>query len=904
MPVQNVLIEFTSDASGLAPADKALSNLTEGEKKLADQALKTSKETVDGNTRIISSVDKLAAASKSLDKSVVGGAYRNYLKQIQTELGLTQKELIKYVQNARQAAQAAIIDPKANEDVKELQIGVDIMNEVLKEFGVNMDQAGQVSTTLRQRLKEAKDELVKLADAGITSGPAFEKAKEKAGELDDQMRDLNATIKGTGSDTKNLDGLINLAGGIAGGFALAQGAAALFGDESEEMQKALLKVNAAMAILQGLQQIQVVLQKESAAMLLLSNIRTKALALGQQFLAATTMQSTIATNTLRAALIASGIGAFIVILGLAANAMGAFGDETEVATDRANDLAEGIKNLNQELDNTVEAIKRNGALQNEYLQQRGASERKLHENNIAYARAESEAVLKNALEKIRLLGVEDLIKTKQDAENLISIRSRAAANKYITDSNKAVIDEQIKGLQEVSDAFKRVENIQADIVLSNEQFKTRAIQEANKKRAELEKKRAEMAENAKQKELADLKDQVDNQLKALDKEEEQLRIHFENEQDIINRDKQERLAIEKEWDDLRTQMQESFVQSSIEAAKRIAEEQKKAREKELEDIQKSTQQLQNILTVFQKGLSATQGTSALGTALSEIANFGVKAKEVFDNIKAGVVTTMEGIKQIAALAVSAAQNAVNQIYSDASAQRAQIAADEIAALEESKQKELTVKNLTEQQKADIEERYRREERRIKIQAFNADKDAKKAQAQINGALAATLALAEYAWPYSLIVAGIIEGLTQIQVAEINRQQPPRFKHGKINIDGPGTTTSDSIHAMISKGESVINAKQTAKYQDALEAINNDQFESFLMNKFGNFSLPQMPELISTSTGAEIDYEVLSTAIANKMKGVIPPHKSMHFNIDKDGLIIWVEEEHARTEIKNKRYSMS
>ncbi len=40
---------------------------------------------------------------------------------------------------------------------------------------------------------------------------------------------------------------------------------ALFGDENEELQKTFVKLQAVMAVLQGLQGIQNVLQKESAA---------------------------------------------------------------------------------------------------------------------------------------------------------------------------------------------------------------------------------------------------------------------------------------------------------------------------------------------------------------------------------------------------------------------------------------------------------------------------------------------------------------------------------------------------------------------------------------------------------------------------------------------------------------
>jgi hypothetical protein len=42
------------------------------------------------------------------------------------------------------------------------------------------------------------------------------------------------------------------------------------------------------------------------------------------------------------------------------------------------------------------------------------------------------------------------------------------------------------------------------------------------------------------------------------------------------------------------------------------------------------------------------------------------------------------------------------------------------------------------------------------------------------------------------------------------------------IDGPGTGTSDSIHAMVSKGEFITNAAATARHRPILEAINDNR----------------------------------------------------------------------------------
>lgn len=47
-----------------------------------------------------------------------------------------------------------------------------------------------------------------------------------------------------------------------------------------------------------------------------------------------------------------------------------------------------------------------------------------------------------------------------------------------------------------------------------------------------------------------------------------------------------------------------------------------------------------------------------------------------------------------------------------------------------------------------------------------------------------------------------------------------------HVSGPGTSTSDSIPAMLSNGEFVVNAKATKKNRTALEAINSGRVPAF------------------------------------------------------------------------------
>jgi TP901 family phage tail tape measure protein len=85
----------------------------------------------------------------------------------------------------------------------------------------------------------------------------------------------------------------------------------------------------------------------------------------------------------------------------------------------------------------------------------------------------------------------------------------------------------------------------------------------------------------------------------------------------------------------------------------------------------------------------------------------------------------------------------------------------------------------------------------------------------------------------VIAGGAIQAATVLatalpQVKNITKpKEPKKLKDGEVMIDGAGTETSDSIPAMLSKNESVINAKSTKKHTAALRAINDDRFEEYL-----------------------------------------------------------------------------
>ena len=208
--------------------------------------------------------------------------------------------------------------------------------------GGNQEQA---LGSLKSQLKEAQQEVQALSDKfGATSKEAIEAAK-RAGELKDRIGDAKALTDAFNPDAK-FKALTASLSGVAGGFAAAQGAIGLFGVESAEVEKTLLKVQSAMALSQGLQAVgesvdsfkqlgavikstsafqaaynfvigeKVAIQKADAVTTVASTVATKAQAAATNSSTVATTASSVALKVFRGALLATGIGAIIIALGL------------------------------------------------------------------------------------------------------------------------------------------------------------------------------------------------------------------------------------------------------------------------------------------------------------------------------------------------------------------------------------------------------------------------------------------------------------------------------------------------------------------------------------------------------------------------------------------------------------
>jgi hypothetical protein len=212
----------------------------------------------------------------------------------------------------------------------------DIERDIVLRVKSETDQAQGQFKNLKQELRSIENELNKMAEAGQTGTAAFNKLQQRAGEVKDQIGDTKNAIKALSSDTFKLDAFAQGAQGIAGGFAAAQGAMALFGSENKAVEEAIKKTQGAMALLQGVTAITNILQKDSAfSLAFLSKAQTEN--------AVATNVATTATKGFSRALIATGIGAIIVLIGT----LVAYWD----------DLKEAVGGVSKETENYIEKSK-------------------------------------------------------------------------------------------------------------------------------------------------------------------------------------------------------------------------------------------------------------------------------------------------------------------------------------------------------------------------------------------------------------------------------------------------------------------------------------------------------------------------------------------------------------------
>jgi hypothetical protein len=427
--------------------------------------------------------------------------------------------------------------------------------------------------SLRTQLRESTQELIRLQNTAGASAKEIANAAKRAAELKDRIADAKSTIEAFNPDAK-FKAFSQSIQGVAGAFAGAQGALGLFGVESENVQKQLLKVQSALAFSEGLN---TVLDSVQGFKNLASVLRDRVIT---------------AFTTLRGAIVATGIGALAIGLGLLiANfdkvkeavlklvpGLALVGDAIGAIVTKVTDFV----GITSQTDRALELYAKNSKGRKEQyerelkvLESQGASEKDLSEKRKQIAKEDI-----NVLEAKKRNGIK---LSEEETKNLANAKN----DLVVIEGNykKSVLATQKKG----DDEYLKNQNEKIDKEIENENARIKRLEE--------------LAE-------ANLTDEQKKILKVRQQLEADLTLFADN----------ERLKAE-------------LTRKSAEEIDKIRRESTKSEVKELKDVK-------NVFDVIQNNKPKTIAlvTSAMDRSIKASAEAEVKIAQLTQEQKLGIVS--------------------------------------------------------------------------------------------------------------------------------------------------------------------------------------------------------------------------------------------------------------------------
>lgn len=490
--------------------------------------------------------------------------------------------------------------------------------------------------SLRGQLREAVQELAKLQNSAGASSQEIANAAKRAAELKDRIGDAKATIEAFDPDAK-FKAFGQSIQGVAGAFAATQGALALVGVESAEVEKQLLKVQGALALSEGLNTVLASIDGFKNLGLV---IKTNVLSAFASMKAA----AISAFTTMRGALIATGVGAFAVALGLIVSNFDAIKEAVlkaipglanvgKIFTGLVEKVTDFVGITNQ-ADRALEKFTKTSERRKETLESdlkvleaTGASEKVLSEKRKEIVNTDLN-VLRQKLKTNGELSKEEMKKFRELKTDLVVIDAKY--NKSVTDENKKRNEEIAKQNKEAADkelaaAKKRLED------LRKAAEDARAEYEKNQARISAEDEALRNRNNDKY--LTDQEKEVEAAQAKYDKLYED-RLKFGGDLNLVEEARQEELLkIQEKYDQQELErvseatnetfniikdaeeQQTKNLKAQTEARKKLAEEEKKAK---IAAAQATADTLANLSNLLGQETAAGKAAAVASATISAI----------------------------------------------------------------------------------------------------------------------------------------------------------------------------------------------------------------------------------------------------------------------------------------------
>lgn len=315
----------------------------------------------------------------------------------------------------------------------------------------------QSTAPLQKKLKDIKNLMAQLNINGDSNSPIYNQMAQAAGSYADAITDARNATNRFASDTMNLDAGIAAMQGIAAAGSVAAGVMGLLGTENEKVTKAILQVQSAMSILNGIQSIANILNKDSVLIQKLKQIKIAATTAMTKGDTIATTANTVATTANTAATKANTIGqnawniakaignallgnftglALVAAAGLATYAL---------ATDKSTD---SLEEQSKATDNVKEAQEKfNKAVADSVGSNVAKFELLRHAWNNLKSDAEKTEWLKNNKDAFEDLGlkVDDLV----SAENVFNNNTGAVVESFMARAKAAA------AMDAITDAYKK-----------------------------------------------------------------------------------------------------------------------------------------------------------------------------------------------------------------------------------------------------------------------------------------------------------------------------------------------------------------------------------------------------------------------------------------------------------------
>ena len=683
-------------------------------------------------------------------------------------------------------------------DIQDAKKIVDTGVAEIEKNSIDLKVDAKSTESLRTQMRKAQQEVAELSlKFGATSKAAVEAAK-RASELKDRISDAKALTDAFNPDAK-FKALSGSLQGVVGGFTAVQGAIGAFGTKSEEVEQALLKVNSAMALSQGLQSVGesvdsfknlgTVIKSTTAFQFLYNAATATATAVQTAFGVATTATST-GFKVLRGAIMATGIGALVVGLGLVVSNFDSI--SAWIKNSPLGSLASGVGRLveqftdfvgiTSEAQRNLEKMTSANARANESLNGRikllkaqGGSEKEIYklskeviENNLNDIRNASKvkgSLSQEDQKKMRELKTEEIILTaeynkKISDDNTKANEERLKKQKEASEKSLKIREEYQKNLEELIKRGREAESADIQKLIEENQ---KAIQEIENDRLGAEKAELQAVDD-KYFELITKAELYNDKSKAL----EDAVANFTNRK-------------EKEKADIKAK----YLKEREDAEKKQADYQAKLDEQSTKTFQE--EEAKKIALLKEKFDLINQFASngillQIGLNPQDVNRLSASIKSITDKIAEGKPIDAGQVAEAAGSAYFAVSNAI-------ASDRKQKTEQELAELKTKQEEELRLAGDNEQKKDLIKQKYALKEKEIKRKQAEADKRKAIMDATVNTAVAIVKTFATMGFLAGLVPAALMAALGAAQIALIAAQPIPKFAKG-------GAVPSSDIQGII------------------------------------------------------------------------------------------------------------